>query len=449
MGFEQYLQEQLHPEKIFENPTLALNLSARHFLEWIKLSRFLWQQSKLYSPEEFEGIRLTVENEFAYRQAIQDRVLHSLFSERQLQELLVEFWCNHFNVSGTTNTLRSMVGAYEATIRPLVLGNFQTLLSATMRSPAMLTYLDNWVNNYTPPSDSATDIAAQRKPYNENYARELLELHTLGANDAYSQADVENLARILTGWGLSSNPSDNAPQQNKLVTFMFHSAKHDLGDKILLGNVIKGEGEPEIEKAAAILAHHPATAKNISYKLAQYFLAEQPPEALVDTLSKVFEDTQGDIRSFLITLFQSEQFFQADFIHNQFKTPYQYVISLLRMSDISFVNILGTLGNNNDRELGVFDALSRLDMIPFAAHSPKGYDGSKQTWLTDQGLLQRLYIATSIPSGVLSHWSWHSHQALRVIVEPQLPDQTQQVLQNSPPEKRTKLLMGVPFLMYR
>ena len=439
VGFEQYIQEQLHPEKTSESPVLAMNLGIRHLIENAKYYRAVWQQSPMYPPDQREGFRQTLANEFDYRQAIQNRVLRAIFSQHQLQELLVEFWYNHFNVSGIITPIRGMVGEYEASIRPLVLGDFETLLKTTMRSPAMLSYLDNYLNNYNP------DPNSDRKSYNENYARELLELHTLGENDAYTQADVEALARILTGWGLSASPYQHNPREKNSVIFTFHEDQHDPNDKEFMGEMIRGGGESEVERVAEILAHHPATAHHISQKLAKFFLAEQPPDSLVDKLSQVFQETDGDISSVLLTLFQSPEFFQSDFIHNQFKTPYQYLISLLRMTNTSFVNII----DDDDRNLGILDGLERLGMLPFSAPSPKGYDSFKQIWLTDQGLLQRLYLARTIPSGMLTHWSWYSHRALRSIVEPHIAEHTKQVLTNSASDDKDQLLLSVPFLMYR
>lgn len=439
VGFEQYIQEQLHPENTSESPFLAINLGIRHLIENAKYYRAILQQSQMYPPDQREGFRQTLANEFAYRQAIQNRVLRAIFSQHQLQEILVEFWYNHFNVSPTIPTIRGMVGEYEASIRPLVLGDFETLLKTTMRSPAMLSYLDNYRNNYS------SDPKSDRKSYNENYARELLELHTLGANDAYTQADVEALARILTGWGLSASPYQHNSREKNTVIFTFHEDQHDPNDKEFMGEIIRGGGESEVERVAEILAHHPATAHHISQKLAQFFLAEQPPDPLVNKLSQVFQETDGDISSVLLTLFQSPEFFQSDFIHNQFKTPYQYLISLLRMTGTSFVNII----DDDDRNLGILDALERLGMLPFSAPSPKGYDSFKQIWLTDQGLLQRLYLARTIPSGMLTHWSWYSHRALRSIVEPQIAEHTKQILTNSASDDKDQLLLSVPFLMYR
>jgi uncharacterized protein (DUF1800 family) len=203
--------------------------------------------------------------------------MRSIYSDRQLQEVMVDFWYNHFNVYADKGIDRLWVGAYEReAIRPYALGKFRDLLVATARHPAMLFYLDNWQNS----NPNFNRKKGRPQGLNENYARELMELHTLGVDGGYQQTDVIALAKILTGWGFKQP----GQQVTDGYTFQFNPHRHDFSNKIFLDRDIVGSGINEGEQALELLSRHPSTAKQISFKLAQYFVADVPPKSLIDRL---------------------------------------------------------------------------------------------------------------------------------------------------------------------
>ena len=230
------------------------------------------------------------------KQAASREILRDLYSPSQLREVMTWFWFNHFNVHQYKADIRAMLADYEDTLRAHALGRFRDLLEATLRHPAMLRYLDNAQN-------AAGHI-------NENYAREIMELHTMGVGSGYSQQDVEALAHILTGVGidLSPNPPHLKPAlQGQLVRtglFEFNPARHDYSDKIFLGHKIKGRGFAEVEEALDLIARSPATARHISRELATYFVADTPPASLIDKMAKTFQRTDGDIAAVLRTMIE-------------------------------------------------------------------------------------------------------------------------------------------------
>jgi uncharacterized protein (DUF1800 family) len=256
------------------------------------------------------------------------------------------------------------------------------LLGATARHPAMLYYLDNWQN--TDPKSSGAKGRFQG--LNENYARELMELHTLGVGGGYSQQDVIALARIFTGWGF---PRDATRTNN--YSFYFDKTRHDFTDKVFLGKTIKGSGASEGEQALDLLASSPATAKHISYKLAQYFVADNPPNALVDRLSKRFLETKGDIRAVLNTLFRSPEFWDVKNYGTKFKTPYQYVISAVRSTDKKVENFQQ-----------LYSYLQQLGMPLYGCLTPDGYKNTRDAWLNPDAIARRLNFATALAGDRLS-----------------------------------------------
>src|SRR5256886_2287399 len=241
------------------------------------------------------------------REAAARMLLRALYSPWQLREQMTWFWMNHFNVFQYKADLRVLVADYEErAIRPHALGRFRDLLGATARHPAMLIYLDNAQN------------AANR--INENYARELMELHTLGVDGGYTQRDVQELARILTGF--SVNFDREMPK--------FIPGRHDYGDKLLLGHTIRGRGAAEVEEALDLLARHPATARFICRKLALFFVSDDPSEVLVEQLASTFRSSDGDIAAVLRELFASAEFRAS--LGTKFKDPVHYVVSAVRLA---------------------------------------------------------------------------------------------------------------------
>src|SRR5256886_5756625 len=239
------------------------------------------------------------------REAAARMLLRALYSPWQLREQMTWFWMNHFNVFQYKANLRVLVADYEErAIRPHALGRFRDLLGATARHPAMLIYLDNAQN------------AASR--INENYARELMELHTLGVDGGYTQRDVQELARVLTGFGVREG------------LFEFIPGRHDYGDKLLLGRTIRGRGAAEVDEALDLLARHPATARFICRKLALFFVSDDPSEVLVERLASTFRSSDGDIAAVLRELFASAEFRAS--LGTKFKDPVHYVVSAVRLA---------------------------------------------------------------------------------------------------------------------
>ena len=295
---------------------------------------------------------------------------------------MVDFWYNHFNVFADKGLDRLWLGNYEETaIRPLALGRFRDLLEANAHHPAMQFYLDNWQNR----GSNNPRNRGKLQGLNENYARELMELHTLGVDGGYTQQDVIALARIFTGWGIC-RPNQQATDSG----FCFNPKQHDMGNKVFLGTRIKGSGMAEGEQALDILARSPATAHHIGYELAQYFVTDQPPADLVNRLQDSYLKTDGDIRTVLNTLFHSPEFWDANSYNAKFKTPYQYVISALRATDLPVDNFTPLTG-----------MLQQLGMPLYGCVTPDGYKNTEATWLNPDAITRRLSFATVLASGRL------------------------------------------------
>ncbi|MEO0934685.1 MAG: DUF1800 domain-containing protein, partial [Cyanobacteria bacterium J06641_2] len=326
IGIDKYIQQQLTPESIPEPQSLKNKLSQLQTLGLTPAQlHSQYSVRRLPKPNPQMRKQRRKKQRLILQQAVKARLLRSSESPRQLQEVMVDFWYNHFNVYQNKGLTRLWIGAYEEqAIRPYVFGKFRDLLGATARHPAMLFYLDNWQN--TAPNNRPR---GRFKGLNENYARELMELHTLGVDGGYTQADVINLAKIFTGWGFR-RPGIKFKDG---YDFYFNAKRHDFTDKVFLSQEIKGSGIAEGEKALDILAKHPATARHISYKIAQYFLADKPPKTLVDKLSKRYLTTDGDIRAILETLFKSSEFWDEKYYNSKLKTPYQYAIYSAKVVD--------------------------------------------------------------------------------------------------------------------
>jgi hypothetical protein len=385
MGVEKFIQMQLAPESIPLPAKLRQQLDTLDTLRMDPVELFREygppraQQGRKPDPEEIKAARRRAR--VILEQAVQARLWRATESPRQLQEVMVDFWYNHFNVYAAKGLDHLWVGAYEEqAIRPYALGRFRDLLGATAHHPAMLFYLDNWQNT-APDSPGAH---GRFEGINENYARELMELHTLGVNGGYTQADVIALAHILTGWGLGR------PRNGGQGGFYFDARRHDFSDKTFLGQPIKGSGEAEGERALDMLARSPATAHHISYELAQYFVADDPPPALVKRLSERFLASDGDIRAVLDTLFHSPEFWDRKYYGNKFKTPYQYVVSAVRAAGMDVVNFRPLYG-----------MLMQLGMPLYGCLTPDGYQYTRAAWLNPDAMTRRISFATALASGRL------------------------------------------------
>lgn len=385
MGIDAYIQQQLHPDSIPLPADLQQQLDALYTLQLTPAELF----TQYGPPQRPRGQKLAPQEIKTFNQqlqvialqAMQARVLRSIESPRQLQEVMVNFWFNHFNVFRGKGLDRLWIGSYERdAIRPYALGHFRDLLFATAQNPAMLFYLDNWLD-----TQPGTEHAKGRfQGINENYAREVMELHTLGVNGGYTQADVTTLAHILTGWGL-------CPLRGRFAqpgSFCFDPLRHDFNDQVFLGQHIAGGGEEEIQQALNILANSPATAHHVSYELAQYFVADDPPSALVNALTEEWLQTHGDIAAVLNTLFHSPEFWSAEYTGNKFKTPYEYVISMVRATGDTVTNVKPVLG-----------MMQQLGMPLYGCLTPDGYKNTQSAWLNPDSMMMRLSFATALGHG--------------------------------------------------
>lgn len=384
MGVQRWIDEQLHPETIPLPPDLTARLAALDTVNrgtGDSLAEFLELRREVRMDDEgAKQHRRQVEMRVS-RQAAEARLLRAVESPRQLEEVMVDFWYNHFNVFSGKGIDRALVTSYERdAIRPYALGSFRALLGATAKHPAMLFYLDNVVSSAPRP-----DAKGKARGLNENYARELMELHTLGADGGYTQRDVTELARMLTGWTFD---------QKRLVrtgeTFRFDAGRHDRDVKTWLGHEIAPAGQQEGEYALDVLAMHPATAHHVSRELAQYFVSDDPPPALVDRMAATWLASQGDIRAVLATLFASREFMAAGAVGAKFKTPYQFVVSAVRASGDPVVNV-GPLVNT----------MSQLGMPLYGCQTPDGYKNTQDAWLNPDALTRRIAFATALASGRL------------------------------------------------
>ena len=322
-----------------------------------------------------------------YRDLAEAKILRAVYSNRQLEEELDDFWFNHFNVFFDKGADRYLVTEYERdAIRPNVLGKFRNLLEATAKSPAMLFYLDNWqsVGPAAPQpwgakAPQALGVKA-RRGLNENYGRELMELHTLGVDGGYTQKDVTEVARCFTGWTI------NQPQRGG--TFVFNPRLHDNGEKVVLGVTIPaGGGESDGEKVLDILAHHPSTAHFISKKLAMRFVADNPPEALVDRMAQTFQRTDGDIRQVMLTMIESKEFWSVGAFKSKIKSPLEMVASAVRAIN-GDVNVAFPLVNQ----------VAQLGEPLYRKLEPTGYSNSSAQWANSAGLMARMNFALNLAS---------------------------------------------------
>jgi uncharacterized protein (DUF1800 family) len=437
MGVAAYIDQQLAPERIADDtlnerltPLATLGLRSADVAE----KYFMPAQNARQQGRDFRMEQMTLQGEAAYVKAppspeqvrllqqqqqsvmnelMQQRVLRATLSEKQLEEVLVDFWFNHFNVfMGKGQQEQIYLTEYERdAIRAHVFGTFRDLLGATAHSPAMLFYLDNWqsVDPHAPEQQLAEQeqrikdqpnltevqrlqnllrIAQQREQLqrqpprglNENYGRELMELHTLGVDGGYTQQDVINVARAFTGWTI------DRPQQGG--GFKFDDRVHDTTEKTILGVVFQaGHGEDEGERVLDLLANHPSTAHHVAFQLAQRFVSDDPPKTLVDRAAKKFLETKGDLREVTRLIITSPEFFAADAYHAKVKTPFDFVVSAARASGAAI-----------DNAQPLVQALRTLGMPLYGCVPPTGYSDVRSEWLNTGALLGRLNLALQLAS---------------------------------------------------
>jgi len=352
------------------------------------------------------------------------RILRAVYSERQLQEVMVDFWTNHFNVYAAKGADRWLLTSYDRdTIRPHTLGKFYDLLLADAQSPAMLFYLDNFQSvspNAQPPQQrpgaargplanlrmsnnpqqQRPQQQQQRRGINENYARELMELHTLGVDGGYTQTDVQEVARCFTGWTIIAPRGAGAAAQaiinprmadmirNNPGSFIFRPGVHDNGEKIVLGHKIPaGGGEKDGLMVLDILAHQPATAKFIATKLVRRFVADDPPPALVDRVAQTFLKTDGDIREMLRTIFSSPEFNSPDAYRAKVKRPFELAVSAVR-----------TIGADTNGGPQFHQWIQRMGQPLYGFQTPNGYSDVAENWVNTGALLERMNFALALVS---------------------------------------------------
>jgi uncharacterized protein (DUF1800 family) len=313
------------------------------------------------------------------RDLVEGKLLRAIYSDRQLEEVLTDFWYNHFNIFLEKGADRYLVTEYERdVIRPHVLGNFRDLLEATAKSPAMLFYLDNWQSVGTNVPQARGGNKQARRGLNENYGRELMELHTLGVDGGYTQKDVTEVARCFTGWSIQQ------PQRGG--KFTFNPRLHDKGEKTVLGVTIPaGGGVEDGEKVLDILSHHPATARFISRKLAMRFVADEPPATLVDHMAQTFQKTNGDLREVMRTMLNSKEFWSVGAYRSKLKSPLELVASAVR-----------AVNGDVDYAFALANQVAQLGEPLYRKSEPTGYSNSSKEWLNSAGLLARMNFALQL-----------------------------------------------------
>ncbi len=408
LGLTRWMDEQLTPRGD-ENPalrsrldafdTLALDSAsiARDYVLPARDARRARQQAAAAAPQDPASgngpaqVRRPNATAMGQRLVLEElasaKLLRAVYSDRQLEEVLVDFWFNHFNVFAGKGRVPMLVTAYERdAIRPYVWGSFRELLGATAHSPAMLFYLDNWLSSApTVPvrprarrAGAAGANVRRTAGINENYGRELLELHTLGVDGGYTQQDIVEVARAFTGWTI--DPRTQA--------FRFASDLHDTGAKTVLGQrLAAGGGERDGERVLDLLATHPSTARHIAFKLARRFVSDTPPAGLVDRAAETFRRTNGNLRDVVRTIVTSPEFFEPAVARVKVKTPFEFVASAVRALDADV---------RTPRPL--LRSLQELGMPSYLCQPPTGYADTADAWVSSGALVSRMNLALDLAS---------------------------------------------------
>ncbi len=420
MGVDAWIARQLEPDRIDDRKTTAFlaqfttlgktggELLAQYPPPGVQLAQAARRGGGQITAADSMMLRQQGRQSFQFLGEIaSSRVARAVMTERQLDEVMVDFWENHFNVFAGKDRTRYFLPEYDAqTIRPHTLGKFRDLLGAVARSPAMLYYLDNWQSV----ADSGRPTLAQIRPaqrraaqrraavvarqrpqlaqlmqrkrgLNENYARELMELHTLGVDGGYTQQDVIEVARALTGWTLSRGANGGE--------FVFRPEAHDAGAKVILGHKFPAnKGQDEGEAVLDLLARHPSTATFIATKLARRFVSDTPPAALVARAAKTFQDTDGDIREVVRTIVTSAEFFASASYRAKVKSPFELVTSTLR-----------AMNAPPDSTPRTSQLLGRLGQPIFGHQAPNGYPETGDAWMNTGAILNRINFGLAAASG--------------------------------------------------
>jgi uncharacterized protein (DUF1800 family) len=425
IGVERYIDEQLHPERVADRDVeghlaglTTLQMSSRQIAEQfeipqLKARRAAKQAAKndAQDGKDADKEKDKPDPEMQRRaqspliELSEQKIFKAVYSTRQLQEVLVDFWFNHFNVDARKGADRFMLTEYEReAIRPHVLGKFRDLLEATAKSPAMLFYLDNWMS--ADPNGPHVDTRPRvvRGPFgrpfiveppmprqnpnapkglNENYGRELMELHTLGVDGGYTQKDVTEVARAFTGWTIQ-NPRMGGG-------YRFEPRLHDTGQKVVLGQVIKAGGDDsDGKRVLEMLARHPSTARFIATKLVRRFVADTPPPDLVDRVAARFSETDGDLREVMRVVLTSPEFFSADAYRAKVKTPFEFVVSAVR-----------AIGADVQDARPLVQQVQQQGMPLYQCQPPTGYKDTADAWVNTGALVGRMNFALALASNKL------------------------------------------------
>jgi uncharacterized protein (DUF1800 family) len=425
MGIREYVEQQLHPDQINDSATdsrvsqlPSLHLAPEELMakypEPQQVARMAGISNPKAGDKNAQADRGMLQAymkknglerpQMLLQDLVSQKIIRGVYSERQLQEVMTDFWFNHFNVYLGKGADRYLVTSYERdVIRPHVLGKFEDLLVATAKSPAMLFYLDNWLSvgpdsdvargirknpyprrrrgRFPPPPQRQAKAGGKRKNgLNENYGRELMELHTLGVNGGYTQNDVTEVARVLTGWTID--------QPQKGGGFKFEERMHEPGTKVVLGHKIKEHGEKEGMEVLHLLAHHPATAHFICTKLATRFVSDNPPPALVEEMAQTFLKKDGDIREVLKTMFRSPEFWSGETYRAKLKTPMEFVVSAVRAT-----------GGDVSDAMPLARQLNTMGMALYGMQPPTGYSMKSDAWVNSSALLGRMNFSLALTAG--------------------------------------------------
>jgi uncharacterized protein (DUF1800 family) len=447
IGLDRYLDEQLHPEKIndraaeeklsdlpslgmstpelyakYPNPGMLIRRLQKSGELPADLAELREKMGAAGAATPADGMKADAADKKDYRRAVRDyyvthnllppqrlladlqaaRIRRAVYSERQLQEVMVDFWSNHFNVFAGKGADRWLLVSYDRdTIRPHALGNFSELLLATAQSPAMLFYLDNFQSVSPTANDRfrrnnalrrmMSNQAPQRprRGINENYARELMELHTLGVDGGYTQKDVQEVARCFTGWtilaprgGLAGAEGMN-PDAGK---FVFNARLHDDGEKVVLGHKIQaGGGIKDGLMVLDILARHPSTARFVATKLSRRFVADEPSRALVDRVAAAFTRSNGDIKETLRAIFTSPEFNSTAAYRAKIKTPFELAVSAIR-----------AVGGETNGHPPIHQWVAKMGEPLYQYQAPTGYPDTAEAWVNTGALLERLNFSLAL-----------------------------------------------------
>jgi uncharacterized protein (DUF1800 family) len=435
LGVERWIGEQLQPavprapeipESLLALWTAPIDSSAPRLSRIVitRIERGRFQLSGFYAaPARAGALELMSEIRWAHevetRRLLAGRLALLEFGDAQLEQVMADFWANHFHIYGGRHYRESFLHLHRSVIFPNALGNFRTLLGAVVKSPSMLHYLDNegsvaeagrmTLEDHVILRSGAIigriDDGSVRRGFNENFARELLELHTLGVDGGYGQEDVLNVARALTGWTHTGYASDDARMRfpypvprgdtseisvrRQPIDFVFDSTAHDADAKRVLGHALApGRGMEDVEDVLDILASHPSTARFIARKLATRFVSDSPPADLVRRAAAKYMDTDGDIREVLRVILMSREFSSSEVHGAKVKSPQEYLLSLRRALDAP-----------PDTAAESLDILTRIGQESFGAVSPDGWSEVGAAWMTVGNMKVRIELATAVASG--------------------------------------------------